>query len=170
MNFRLLALFFLSLSLVGCDHATKHIAWSQFRDAPLALLSGWLTLTYTENRDMAFGLLGSSLDQEHRRWLLSLAKGLAVLGGAAFLWSRRRSGAWLELLGVTFVVAGALGNLIDRLARGYVIDFLRVPHWPVFNVADISICVGYGLLLLGVSSLRTDGNSRLPLRRSENGF
>jgi signal peptidase II len=151
MNLRLLALLLLSLTLVGCDHATKELALAQFRDTPFSLFSGSLTFTYAENRDMAFGLLGSWLDEPTRRWLLSWAKGLAVVGGAVFLWSRRQEGSWRELLAVTFVVAGASGNLVDRMVRGYVIDFLRVPHWPVFNVADVLICVGYGLFFLGLT-------------------
>jgi signal peptidase II len=148
MRVRLLVLFLISASLVGCDHATKAVALSQFRDEPLRLLSGALTLTYTENRDMAFGLLGYVLDAPSRLWVLTAAKAAAVLFGAGFLLLRHDRASWRELLAVALMVAGAAGNLIDRVARGYVIDFLRVPHWPVFNVADIAICVGAGLLLL----------------------
>lgn len=52
------------------------------------------------------------------------------------------------------VLSGALGNLTDRVLRGHVIDFLRLHHWPVFNVADVAIGVGASLLLLGVGGKR----------------
>ena len=152
MRLRLILLFCFSLSLVGCDHATKELALSQFRDAPLALFSGGLTLTYTENRDMAFGLLAHVMGVEARLLFLTVVKALAVVGGASYLWLRHKHGSWRELLAVSLVVAGAAGNLIDRITRGHVIDFLRIPHWPVFNVADMAICCGYGLLFLGLLS------------------
>lgn len=148
MRLRLLFLFIIAISLVGCDHATKHLALVQFQDAPLRLMSGALTLTYTENRDMAFGLLSHVLDADARLWLLSIFKAVAVVGGAGFLVLRHAHASRRVLLAVSFIVAGAAGNLMDRVMRGYVIDFLQVPHWPVFNVADIAICVGYGLLFL----------------------
>lgn len=155
MRFRILLLLLLSLCLVGCDHATKELALLQFRDEPLRLFSGALTLTYTENTDMAFGLLAHVLDVDARLWLLTAAKSVAVVGGATFLVMRHARLTWNDLVAVTFIVAGAAGNLLDRVMRGYVIDFLRLPHWPVFNVADIAVCVGYGLLLLGMARRRT---------------
>jgi signal peptidase II len=152
---RLLCLVLFSVSLIGCDHVTKELAVAQFRDAPYQLVSGVLTLTYTENRDMAFGLLAQFMEEAPRLWLLTSVKVLAVVGGAGYLLFRHKRASSAELLGISLVVAGAAGNLIDRLSRGYVIDFLRLPHWPVFNVADIAICLGYGVLLLRV--LRSDG-------------
>jgi signal peptidase II len=153
MRLRLLLLV-LALSLVGCDHASKELALMQFRDSPVSLLSGWLTLTYTENRDMAFGLLGHFLEEDARFWILTVAKSVAVLGGAVFLLVRHvRINAGV-LLAVALVMAGAAGNLLDRVLRGHVIDFLRVPHWPVFNVADIAICLGYGVLVLAMPAQR----------------
>ena len=52
------------------------------------------------------------------------------------------------LLSLSLIVAGGIGNLIDRAMNGYVIDFLDIRIWPIFNVADISVCVGCGLLVL----------------------
>lgn len=154
MRLRLLIVGVFALLLVGCDHATKELALSTFRSEPLSLMAGVLTLTYTENRDMAFGLLGSVVDTTTRLWLLTIVKSFAVIGGAVYFAARARSASWLELSAVTLVVAGAAGNLFDRITRGYVIDFLRLPHWPVFNVADIAIALGYGLLILSFSARR----------------
>lgn len=145
MRARLFIVVVLALALVGCDHATKELALSTFRSEPLKLAWGALTLTYTENRDMAFGLLSSILSESARLWVLTTIKSVAVVVGAIYLVARSQSASLRELLAVTLVVAGAAGNLVDRVSRGYVIDFLHVPHWPVFNVADIAIVCGYGL-------------------------
>lgn len=160
MRARLLLLSLLSLSVVGCDHATKELAAEQFRNGPLPLLSGALILTYTENRDMAFGLLGPFLGAESRLWLLGAAKSLAVVAGAVFLLLQHARASWKVLLAVSLITAGAGGNLIDRVTRGYVIDFLRGPHWPVFNVADMAICTGAALLYPGMAARRTPSSAR----------
>jgi signal peptidase II len=150
MRVRLLLLSLVAFCVVGCDHATKELAAEQFRADPLRLLSGALTLTYTENRDMAFGLLGPFLGADTRLWLLTATKSIAVVAGSAFLVLRHARASWLTLLAISLITAGAAGNLIDRITRGYVVDFLRVPHWPVFNVADVAICTGAGLLFLAM--------------------
>ena len=56
-------------------------------------------------------------------------------------------------IGFSLVLAGALGNVIDRIDRGYVIDFIHLSYWPIFNVADV--CVVFGLIALGLSRSRT---------------
>jgi signal peptidase II len=70
------------------------------------------------------------------------------LGGTILWIMRRRVSSLTERLGLAMALSGALGNLIDRLVRGYVVDFVKVPHWPVFNVADIAIVLGFALLIV----------------------
>ena len=70
---------------------------------------------------------------------------LAVLGLLAVL-LLRRSGSHVGRAAILLVTAGAAGNVLDRIARGYVVDFVHVPHWPVFNVADAYVTVGAILL------------------------
>lgn len=137
----------LSLGLVGCDHATKHIAQTELRGRPpITLISNFLDLRYAENRDMAFSLLRDVPEQVRRPILLvGVSAGLCLV---AFLWWRRRDARWPELLAYSFILAGALGNVSDRIVRGYVVDFVHVHRWPVFNVADACLLVGAGLLLL----------------------
>jgi signal peptidase II len=146
LRFFLIVLF--ALATVGCDHATKELAVSHFRLDPLEFFQGSVLFTYAENRDMAFNLLGPLLGDTMRLWMLSAAKLLAVVGGSVLLLRKRATAKTSELLGVALFVAGALGNLADRVVRGFVVDFVKVPHWPVFNVADVAICVGLGLLML----------------------
>jgi len=133
--------------LVGCDHGTKHLARKHLRGEPaVELIGGALDLRYTENRDAAFGAL---------RWAPPSIRGpgltvvRSLLSLVILVLLLRRSGLGLDRFGLALVLAGALGNLVDGILRGYVVDFIHLHHWPVFNVADICIAVGVGLLLLG---------------------
>ena len=132
------------------DQASK--AWAvralRFGDVR-TIISGFLDFAYTENRGIAFGQLqeGGSFG----RWffvVLALAAAVAVL--YYFMRSARNDD---RILGAcSLLLAGITGNLTDRARLGYVIDFISVHagsyHWPTFNVADASICVGAGLLAL----------------------
>ena len=135
-------------ALVGCDHATKHLAASHLREAPATVIPGVVELGYTENRDSAFGLLHPILSAEQRLPLLVGLKIAGILIALWFLGRRWPKSSAIEKLGLAMIVAGALGNLIDRVGRGYVVDFIHVSYWPLFNVADIAVCVGVGLLFL----------------------
>ena len=84
---------------------------------------------------------------------------LAIAAVAAAWWKRRRVAGFVEHAAFVLVVGGAIGNVIDRFERGYVVDFIHVDHWPVFNVADVAICVGGALV--GVVMMRL---TRPPLR------
>ncbi len=132
-------------ALVGCDHATKLAAESVLRDRPaLQVVPGVVDLAYTENRDVAFDAL-SRMSLHPNSWLI-VCFALVVTAAVAGAWVRRRSAAWPEQAGFALVLAGALGNMLDRAARGHVIDFIHVRFWPVFNVADILVVVGLALL------------------------
>lgn len=163
---RLLAILVALLTL-SCDQSTKVLAADNLKGAPQAIFSG-LNLTYAENRDMAFGLLASFLGEEARLWILTLAKGLALVFGVGFFIVRRNISTQMERMGVGLVMAGAAGNLIDRIRLGYVIDFLKIPHWPVFNVADVAIVLGMGLLVVsfGVAPEPSVGSVRREAERS----
>jgi signal peptidase II len=104
------------------------------------LAGRFLAFEYVENRGAAFGLLaGQTL-------LLALAAVVATLILLTGL-ARATATSRLVSIGLALVVGGALGNLIDRVRLGYVVDFLAVGIWPKFNVADCAITIG--LLLLG---------------------
>jgi signal peptidase II len=135
-----------SLLLVGCDHYTKHVAKTGLEgQQPHALVGSVLELSYLENTDSGFGLL---------RWVpvgvrTPLLTGLQLLAGAVFLGlALGRNRSRLFRLALLLISAGALGNGIDRLVRSYVVDFIHLHHWPVFNVADIYITAGAILLVL----------------------
>ena len=142
-----LALLACVAGLVGCDHATKLAAESALRGrGAVALVPGVVDLSYTENRDVAFDALARlSL---HPSSLLLVAFALTVTAAVVGLWVRRRHAGWPEHAGFAMVVAGALGNAIDRAVRGHVVDFVHVRFWPVFNVADVFVVAGIVLLVV----------------------
>ena len=98
-------------------------------------------LTYVENRGAAFGVF-----QGQRIFFILVAIAVAVL--VVYIAARYKKKSWMLNLGLSFLSAGALGNTIDRIWRGYVVDLFdfRLIDFPVFNVADIFVCLGAGLL------------------------
>jgi signal peptidase II len=114
------------------------------------LVSGVFDLEYVKNTDSAFSVFGRLLGPASRFWivlLLQTAANLALLGWIVSRWPK--SGG-VERAAQAVLLGGALGNLFDRVVRGYVVDFIHIHYWPVFNVADVAITIGVGLLLLGV--------------------
>jgi signal peptidase II len=149
-----------ALAVLAADSISKSIVVATLSGRPpVRLVGGFLTLTVSRNPGAAFSI-GPSLTM--------VFTGIAV-GVIAFILrtSRRiRSGPWAISLGL--LLGGATGNLADRLLRypgplrGYVVDWIMVPHWPIFNLADSSIvCGGVLTVLLAMRGIRIDG-TRLP--------
>jgi signal peptidase II len=150
MGARLTLLFSLML-LVGCDHGTKYVAKAALEaHPPHTLIRGVLDLQYVENTDVGFNLLRAV--PERLRAPLLIAAGAAALLGLLVLLARRPFKTRGSQAALLLLTAGALGNYLDRLVRGYVVDFVHLHHWPVFNVADIWVTAG--AILLGLGLLR----------------
>lgn len=136
--------------VLAADQATK-IAAARWLDAyePVSVIPGFLQLALVHNTGMAFGLL-NDLAFAGKAWILT---GVSAALLALIAWFAVRAGPLSPLtgIGLTAMLSGALGNIVDRLARGHVVDFLDAyvgsAHWPTFNLADSAICVGAGLLL-----------------------
>ncbi len=109
----------------------------------VVVIPHFLWLTYTTNTGAAFGLLRGS-----GQVVFLMALIIVVLMLAWFFWSRGRMGAW-AFAGLGLIIGGAVGNLVDRLFRGRVVDFIDFSWWPVFNLADIAIVAGVIIILLG---------------------
>jgi signal peptidase II len=139
----------LSVLVLILDQASKlAIDASMQLYESIPLLPGF-NLTYVHNTGAAFSLLSQAGGWQ--RWLFA---GLAVvMSGVIGVWlARLKPNETLMATALSLILGGAIGNLIDRVAYGYVIDFLDVYyqqwHWPAFNIADSAICIGVGLMLL----------------------
>lgn len=132
-----------ALLLLALDRATK--LWAMRELAPVGTipLLPFFDLTYVENTGAAFGL-----GRDSNGFFILVSIGLT----GALLWMMRKWPAEQRALqwGGLLVAAGALGNLYDRVAYSYVVDFLHLHRWPVFNVADSCISVGACLLAYGL--------------------
>lgn len=152
MRVRLTFLSLVVLSSVGCDQLTKSAAEQSLRgNPPLSFLGGSFRLLYAENPGAFLGL-GGALPESWRFALLVLGATL-VVAGAAFVLVRRWDAPLPAVTAGALIVAGGIGNLIDRFGNeGRVVDFLHMRLGPletgVFNVADVQLMVGAGLLIL----------------------
>jgi signal peptidase II len=135
----------LIVALVLLDQLTKALAIHYLKQsAPVAIIPGFFNLCYVENRGAAWGIL-------HGRQVFLITFSLVTL---AFLFWKRLA-LFGQLLGGRFIFAlligGILGNLIDRVGVGYVVDFLdfhyQRKHFPAFNVADSAICIATFLMI-----------------------
>ena len=137
-----------ALPVAVADQVTKVLATRNlpFLEAK-TVIPGFFNLVHARNPGVAFSLF-ASWDERWVRPILTIVTIIAI-GGLLFF-SRSLSGKRSGLWGLGLVVGGAVGNLIDRIRLGYVIDFIDIYlgrfHWPAFNVADIGITVGIFLL------------------------
>ena len=123
--------------------ASQAAGWAVMRLVPAGgervLIPGILSLVVVHNQGIAFGLLG--------RLSPAVTVGLALTVLVALFYNRgARPGGPAEQWGFGLMVGGALGNVTDRLRFGYVVDYLDVHVWPVFNLADAAIVAGAGVL------------------------
>jgi signal peptidase II len=130
--------------VVAFDQATKQ--WlasalgpgaSQFRTS---FGAPWLALEYSENRGAAFGMLPGAAP------FLTLAA-IAIVVALLVQYLKEPRPAMLQTIAVAAIIGGAIGNLVDRIRLGYVVDFISIGPWPNFNVADSAITLGVILLV-----------------------
>jgi signal peptidase II len=128
---------------LAIDLVTKHVADSRLVAGESRDILPFLSLELTHNNGVAFGMLGGSTA------LIVAANVVALLVVAAYVLLERRP--VLGGMAGGMIVGGSLGNMIQRIAGdGHVTDFLRFPHWPNFNAADIFIDVGLAVVVIGL--------------------
>lgn len=140
------------------DQATKAWAVRRLRfQTDIPIIDGLLNFSYAQNTGVAFSMFDGHGDTG--RWALSALAFVAATLVLYFFWRTPRSDD--RILGaLALLLAGIVGNVTDRVRLGFVVDFIDVQfgnwHYPTFNIADIAICTGAGLLILDMF-LRKDG-------------
>jgi|SRR5580704_6343402 signal peptidase II len=147
------------LVVVLLDRWTKHLVAQRIPlYSHIQVISGFFSLTHTENTGAAFSLFADSTTPWKTGLLVAFSV-MALLVVSVLLWKNHHTHVATGV-GLSLIMGGAIGNLWDRLARGRVVDFLefhvkllpwRVFNpWPVFNLADSAIVIGAGLLVLEI--------------------
>ena len=139
-------------AVIILDQITKKAILDRFTlHEMLPMIQGYFDLTYIRNTGAAFGMLATA-DPSLRIPFFMLVP-LIALGVIGYLFKNLPKNSVLMALALSLIVSGAIGNLIDRIRYGYVVDFLYFSwkheyFFPAFNVADSAITIGVGLLLL----------------------
>jgi signal peptidase II len=159
--------FGVTLGVVGLDQATKALVFMAGPESfPIPVIPGFFRLTFVDNRGGVFGMFNTIGEPWHT--LLLIGVPVVAVGLLSYLLWRTSPGDRLTRMGLALVLGGAVGNQIDRLRLGYVLDYLDFylegaagdwllrtfgqNHWYNFNVADMAICTGAGLLLIDALS------------------
>ncbi len=132
------------VGVILLDQISKLLVLAYLYEGEVAIIKNVLHFTYVENRGMAFGLLAD------RRWIFLVASviGIGLVALYLFKFTKRP----LSVVALALIVGGGIGNMIDRLRLGFVVDFIdfcAFDFWVwVFNVADAAVCVGAALFVL----------------------
>lgn len=148
-----------ALVAIGLDQLTKHtIGTAIAPGSQWTIIPGVVHFVYARNTGVAFSMLAGAGDAVYA----VVACALLVL----VVYMLRRPARRLVWLPTGMLIGGAVGNLIDRFARGAVIDFIKLPHWPPFNFADMSITFGVIILVLVLEVFAGPEDEHGPKRRS----
>ena len=136
-------------AVIGLDQLTKYLAVLKLQPIDThPIINDVLHLTYVENSGAAFGILKNS------RWVFMIISTLATVAIIAFMLAAYKKKYYNPILyfGLAFIAGGGIGNMIDRVALGYVVAFIdfRLINFAVFNVADIFVCVGCAIVFLKI--------------------
>ena len=132
------------LGAVYLDQITKWLAVIFLQGHPPVPVIDWfIRFTYLENRGAAWGMLSN------HRWVFMVLSSVAIIGVTLYVFIMKPKDPLLRV-SLAFVTAGGIGNMIDRIFLGYVVDFLEFTFidFPVFNVADSFVCIGAAMLIL----------------------
>ena len=155
-KFPMLKWLWLAVLSLGLDQASKLIIDNVMQLYESRAVFAFFNLTYVHNTGAAFSFLSDAGGWQ--RWLFAgLAVGMSIL---ISVWlTRLKPNETFIAIALSLILGGAIGNLVDRLAYGYVIDFLDIYygnwHWPAFNIADSAITVGVVLMLIDSFTSKT---------------
>lgn len=129
-----------------CDQVSKYWILQNLGPHPgmrvIPVIGDWFNIVYSQNTGVAFGLFRNMSP-------LFIVVSLVICAGAIYVYNvYLPNDTWTVQLSLGLIVGGALGNVVDRINHGFVVDFIQVGWWPVFNLADSSISVGATVLAL----------------------
>lgn len=138
--------FVLCIGIIVLDFLVK--LWAKTDLSQIGSIPVWegvFHLTYVENRGAAFGIM------QNKVWFFVIVA-LVAIPVIVYVFRKYQNRSQTLNMGLCFILAGAVGNMIDRITLGFVVDFLdfRIIDFPVFNIADIFVCVGAGLIAVFV--------------------
>lgn len=133
------------LATVILDSLTKNLAVISLKDhgaGDFSVIEGIFHFTYHENKGAAFGMLSDN------RWIFMSISAVAILAIAIYLFFNKENSPLLSV-SLALILGGGIGNMIDRVLLGYVIDFLnfKIINFPIFNLADTFVTVGAALMV-----------------------
>ena len=132
------------------DQLSKYYVMNHFLlGESLPVIPNVFHLTYIINRVAAFGMLAN------QRWFFLLVA-VILLGVCVYYWKYLSKGPWTLQIGSALLVSGAIGNGIDRYMIHGVVDFFDFRVWPIFNIADIGICVGVAFVVYHLFTVKED--------------
>ena len=136
----------IAISVAVIDQSTKFLIVSVIGpgrlESRVEVVNGWLALEYTQNLGAAFGVLSGLVP-------ILTAASFAIMAGLLLIYVRQVRPPLWQTVATGLISGGALGNLIDRVRLGYVVDFLSVGPWPNFNIADSAVSIGVLVLFWG---------------------
>ena len=141
------------VAVIILDQITKFIAVKYLMPiSSVPIIQDVLHFTYVENRGAAFGIL------QNHRWVFMILSVLVMVIILAVMFKYKSYLHPVMMTGLCFVIGGGIGNMIDRTINGYVVDFVdfTLINFAVFNIADMFICVGVGLLILDIILKKSD--------------
>jgi signal peptidase II len=146
----------IAVAIVVCDQATKAMVRARIPlHDEVSLIAGLLDLTHVRNTGAAFGML-NGIDFPFKAAIIAVVAAIALVAIAAYA-ARLAPAQKMARIGLALILGGAIGNLIDRIAFGYVLDFVdvywRAYHFWAFNVADSAITVGVCVMVLDMLGL-----------------
>ena len=142
------------LLLIALDQLVKSYIVQQI---PLGEVCSWIpnfvSLTYLQNRGAAFSML------QDQQWLFAIITLVVMVGAIWYLHKHMEDSLWM-VLGLTLIIAGGLGNFIDRISQGFVVDMFHLDfiNFAIFNVADSYLTVGVIILLIAMLKEEINGN------------
>ena len=143
--------FIVAILIVVADQLIKLLVVNTIQGGnDVSILNGLVKFTYLENRGMAFGML------QNARWMFIIFTSIVMIAIVAYMIKTKPQSKFL-LISLALVLGGGIGNLIDRIFLGYVIDYIQLSFFsPVCNFADYCITIGTAMLMVFILFFSTD--------------